>query len=87
MLYTNIIIDSYLYNPNGLRMSAKDDLDYEVLAIPEGLIVKEKGNSRTHTKCQLLISKSGKLVKSGTIKADGIKYTIENYEIIDTEAY
>ncbi len=80
--YAGMIVDGCLYDFDGLRLESRDG-SYKIIEIGPGLEIAEKGSSRLHKNCLLVVNKNGKLKKSGTVKIGGQKYTIKDYEAIE----
>ena len=77
--YINAIVGGSLYGRLGVRVSAGDG--YELYQIPDQIIIYEKGSSNQFKDCAFIVNESGKLKKSGTVKIDGVRYTVEHYRV------
>ena len=87
--YVNYIADGVLYGPDGMREDADDGNSYEVIDVEDLLtaanpVIKIKGSSTEISEGQIIVSSSGKVKKSGSVKIDGIKYYVTNY-MVDPE--
>ena len=83
LAYTNTIVGGSLYGSVGIRVSAGDG--YELYQIPDDIIIYEKGSSNQYKDCAFIVNESGKLKKSGTVKIDGVRYTVEHYRVVKEE--
>ena len=55
--------------------------------IPEGAVISIKGSSKVvEGPSTVIVNSSGKVKKSGTVKIDGYKYTVNDYVVTDIEA-
>ncbi len=88
--YTNALVDSSIYGADGAMI--KSDSGWELFSMEDDIYAKsdvgeEDGQvtSREHATpliprgSLVAVSSSGKVKKSGTIKADGVRYIISNY--------
>ena len=82
--YWDTIADGFLYGSDGLRIESDSDAPM-LVDVSGGLVVSEKGSGRKYKACTFIVSPSGKLKKSGTVKIDGYKYTVRNYKVIKAE--
>lgn len=82
--YKNFIVDGFLYDEYGLRVESDDD-GYMLWEIPRDRVIKEKGSGKKYKDSTFVVSPSGKLKKSGTVKFDGFKYTVKHYEVVKEE--
>lgn len=82
--YWDTIADGFLYGSDGLRIESDSDAPM-LVDVSGGLVVSEKGSGRKYKDCTFIVSPSGKLKKSGTVKIDGYKYTVRNYKVIKAE--
>lgn len=77
--YVNALVDSSIYNADGVRVNSDDgNAIYEIKGpvYDKGdleKIVLDNGDD-------VVISKSGKVKKSGTVTIDGTKYTVKDYK-------
>jgi len=91
MAYTSAIVDGCLYDQNGVRVDA--DESKEVLGLNASDIgdyitdstgkktlidLKKLGGS-----CEIVVTSSGKIKKSGTITIDGAKIKVEDYVVVN----
>ena len=89
--YTNAIKDGYLYGRNGKCIVAEDGNSYEVYQLPEIVTIKDSVNSSKEIPegASVVVSKTGKVKKNGTVTIDGVKYTIGGgdrpYQVTDTK--
>ena len=84
--YTNAIKDGYLYGKDGKCVVAEDNNSYEVCRIEEKTIRIRDGVKDDEIKyvelpekmedLYVVVSKTGKVKKNGTVTIDGVKYTI-----------
>ncbi len=86
--YTNAIKDGYLYGSNGKCVVAEDGNSYEVYTLTADVDVKDGSINNNNTKkvtagSRVVVSKTGKVKKNGSVTIDGIRYTINDYEITD----
>ena len=80
--YMNTIADGAYYNALGERVDAVDGNNYALVDVTDASV---KGSTAKVTGT-VIVSSNGKVKKSGTVKLDGYKYTLENYVIKSTEA-
>ncbi len=85
--YTMYIADGALYDGYGERVDAEDGNSYDLVSIADGAVVRIKGSSNVvEGPATVIVNSSGKVKKSGTVKIDGYKYTVNNYVVTDVEA-
>ncbi len=85
--YRNYIADGALYDGLGERVDAEDGNSYDLVDIPEGAVISIKGSSKVvEGPSTVIVNSSGKVKKSGTVKIDGYKYTVNDYVVTDIEA-
>ena len=87
--YTAGVKDSILYGEDGKRIAADDgnanmvytlDFDAELY----GSSVDAASNGTIPAGKEVIVSSSGKIRKSGSVKIDGVRYTVENYIVTDS---
>ena len=88
--YTNAIKDGYLYGNNGKCVVAEDGNSYEVYHLGETVTIKDSVNGDVvPSGSDVVVSKTGKVKKNGSVTIDGVKYTIggnnQPYVITDTD--
>ncbi len=91
--YRMYIADGILYDGFGERVDAEDGNTYEVIelsriaAFDSDTVVNIKGdkNATLSLDERVIVNSSGKVKKAGTVKIDGIKYTVDNYRITKEE--
>ena len=81
--YTNYIADGTYYDANGERVEAEDGNTYDLVEVWD---VQVKGDADAEVTGTIIVNSNGKVKKSGTVKVDGYKYTVENYTVTDIEA-
>lgn len=81
--YINTIVGGSLYGELGVQVTAGDG--YELYQIPDQMVIHEKGSSNLFKDCAFIVNESGKLKKSGTVKIDGVRYTVEHYRVVREE--
>ena len=86
--YTDAIKDGYLYGTDGKCVAAEDGNSYEVYTLTADVDVKDGSVSNNDTKkvsagARVVVSRTGKVKKNGSVTIDGIRYTINGYEITD----
>ena len=69
----NTVKDGLVYGPDGARIQAEDGNSNAIVTVEEELTYS-KGNIPAGS--QIIVSSSGKLRTSGTVKVDGVKYVI-----------
>ncbi len=88
--YTNAIKDGYLYGADGKCVVAEDNNSYEVYQLTEAVAIKDSVNGKEVPANEyVVVSKTGKVKKNGTVTIDGVKYTIGGgdrpYQVTDTK--
>ncbi len=82
--YTNALKDNMIYGPKGVRLQAEDGNSYEIKTVTEDVYkVDSKGKKLEKViaaNTQVVVSSTGKLRTSGTVRIDGEKYEIKYNE-------
>jgi hypothetical protein len=80
---TNIVKDGIVYGPTGDRIDADDGNSNMVYTVGEAGIAYSKAANGTGfvEGDRIIVSSTGKLRTSGTVKIDGVKYTITKGKI------
>ena len=86
---TNVVKDGVVYGPDGERIDAEDgnsnaivELDEAVEYSKSKVVIGKDANGKdiygipAHS--EIIVSSSGKLRTSGTVKVDGVKYRVNN---------
>lgn len=81
--YKNAIVDGSYYDAKGRRVDAMDGNSYAVVSVNNALYVKGKTFKRITG--DIVISNSGRVKTSGTVRIDDVKYTIKDLVIVDAE--
>lgn len=70
--YINAFVDGCIYGPDGRRYNAEDGSTNEVRPISniDGL----------DGVTQVIVSRTGRVRRSGTVRIDGVKWTVNNYQ-------
>lgn len=84
--YTNMIVDGCLYKANGVRVEADNGNKKEIYYIDSSDFTKEVSDKKDKSislasGTGVVVSRTGKLKKNGTVKVDGTRYRIKNYAI------
>ncbi len=91
--YTNALINGSIYGSDGLRLES-DDGSWQLLTLEEDVYaksafvrgtLKEDAQPLLTAGTDVAVSKSGKVKKSGTIKIDEVKYTVDSYAAVEAE--
>ena len=72
---TNIVKDGSVYGPNGQRIAAEDGNSNAVVTLEEDVVYNGHKILKDST---VVVSSTGKLRTSGTVKVDGVKYEISS---------
>ena len=85
--YRWYIADGALYDSFGERIDAEDGNSYDLYQIPDEITVGIKGkpNDSVAGGSVIIVNGSGKVKKSGTVKIDGYKYTVDDYVVTDVK--
>jgi len=84
--YVNTIADGVLYDVNGVKVAAEDGNNYGLVNITDDIVLKGNATPVLTNGDTAMVTSSGKIKKSGTVKLDGYKYTIEDYAVTGYEA-
>jgi len=82
--YTNKIADGVLYDENGVKIAAEDGNNYQLVEVKNNISLKGSDTTVVATGKTVMVTSAGKIKKSGTVKLDGYKYTIDNY-VVDVD--
>ena len=75
-----------LYDAQGERFDAEDGNSYQLVDVADGVKIRIKGSSSViEGPVTMIVGSSGKVKKSGTVKLDGIKYTVKDYIVTGAE--
>ena len=84
--YRLYIADGALYDAQGERFDAEDGNSYQLVDVADGVKIRIKGSSSViEGPVTMIVGSSGKVKKSGTVKLDGIKYTVKDYIVTGAE--
>lgn len=86
--YTNMIIDGCLYKDNGVRVTAEGGKEVFVIESPDftkDVTENKNKNIRLTEGTKVIVGTSGQLKKSGTVKVNGIKFSVKNYAATEVE--
>ncbi len=84
--YRLYIADGALYDALGERFDAEDGNSYQLVDVADGVKIRIKGSSSViEGPVTMIVGSSGKVKKSGTVKLDGIKYTVKDYIVTGAE--
>ncbi len=84
--YTMYIADGALYDGLGERVDAEDGNSYSVITVPEETVVRIKGsNNVIEGGSVMIVNTSGRVRRSGSVRIDGYRYTVNNYVVTDIE--
>lgn len=70
--YINAFVDGCIYGPDGTRLNAEDGSTNEVKQIV--------GIDGLDNVSQVIVSRTGRIRRSGTVRIDGVKWTVTNYQ-------
>ena len=85
--YKNSVKDGILYGADGKRIAA-DDGNANMVYTTEDDIKVIKSNAvytEIPADSEIIVSSSGKVRTSGSVKIDGVRYTVENYIVTNVE--
>lgn len=82
--YINKIADGVLYDENGVKVAAEDGNNYQLVQVTNNISLKGSDDTVVATGETVMVTSAGKIKKSGTIKLDGYKYSVEEY-VVDVD--
>ena len=82
--YVACIADGALYDGLGERVDAEDGNTYSLVRTDAEISIKGS-STKVPADSVLIVNSNGKVKKSGTVKIDGYKYTVDGYVVKDIE--
>ena len=84
---TNVVKDGVVYGPDGERIDAEDGNSNAIVELDEAVeyskskvdvVINGKTVKGIPAHSEVIVSSTGKLRTSGTVKVDGVKYRVNN---------
>ena len=73
---TNVVKDGVVYGPDGERIDAEDGNSNAIVTLDEAVAYSKAANGVIPAGSEVIVSSTGKLRTSGTVKVDGVKYKV-----------